>query len=354
MQLGGGCASGTLYSAGGGNTRMLLTLLAFIAGSVVGAVHQPWWSAMPAIKPISLVTVFGVTAALAVNFAVFGLLTLTTVTVERKRHGRVGDDRGRKASSFPGGPMAACRRCRGIGRCQYRDAVAVRPSLGRHVRVRLVGLPRVDGTRRGRGGVALLVGPCAGGNTPRANRVRCDVDDERRHHAGCAGRGRLVGTVRSRLASIAAIGSRGHRRRTDARVRCAHRVRLQHRGVFQRHRFGKRPWLGVARRRLRRQRRRHAPPSILRGRKDTKDTKEDLAARGESPTAFGRRCIPADCVAPPSNIPDILGRRALSAGRLAALGATPDFHHGLLGHFALCPLYPLCPMRSTNYARRRF
>jgi hypothetical protein len=55
-----------------------------------------------------------------------------------------------------------------------------------------------------------------------------------------------------------------------------------------------------------------------------------LAARGETPAAFGRRCIPADCVAPPSNIPDILSRRALSAGRLAALGATLDFHHGLL------------------------
>src|SRR5436309_11581586 len=68
------------------------------------------------------------------------------------------------------------------------------------------------------------------------------------------------------------------------------------------------------------------------------------AARGESPAAFGRRCIPApphgaqsapwgpraDCVAPPSNIPDILSRRALSAGRLAGLGATLDFHHGLL------------------------
>src|SRR5438046_536243 len=56
----------------------------------------------------------------------------------------------------------------------------------------------------------------------------------------------------------------------------------------------------------------------------------ELAARGETPAAFGRRCIPADCVAPPSNIPDILGRRALSSGRLAALGATLDFHHGLL------------------------
>src|SRR5205085_10937553 len=34
-------------------------------------------------------------------------------------------------------------------------------------------------------------------------------------------------------------------------------------------------------------------------------------------------------VAPPSNIPDILGRRALPAGRLTVLGATMDLHHGL-------------------------
>ena len=56
-----------------------------------------------------------------------------------------------------------------------------------------------------------------------------------------------------------------------------------------------------------------------------------LAARGESPAAFGRRCIPPGCVAPRSNTPGILARRALPAGRIAALDATPDFHHGLLG-----------------------
>ncbi len=55
-----------------------------------------------------------------------------------------------------------------------------------------------------------------------------------------------------------------------------------------------------------------------------------LAASGADPAAFDRRCIPADCVAPPSHIPDILSRRALSAGRLAGLGATLDLHHGLL------------------------
>src|SRR6266705_4010872 len=80
-----------------------------------------------------------------------------------------------------------------------------------------------------------------------------------------------------------------------------------------------------------------------------------LAARGESLAAFGApsaaaalgtpfdgRCIPAPpqrgcrvgdpgggCVAPPSNTGGILSRRALPAGRLARLGATPDFHHGL-------------------------
>ena len=43
------------------------------------------------------------------------------------------------------------------------------------------------------------------------------------------------------------------------------------------------------------------------------------------------RCILAACVAPPSNAGGILGRRALPARCLTRLGATPDFHHVLLG-----------------------
>jgi hypothetical protein len=35
-------------------------------------------------------------------------------------------------------------------------------------------------------------------------------------------------------------------------------------------------------------------------------------------------------VAPPANIPDILGGRALPAGRLAVLGATMALHQGPL------------------------
>ena len=56
-----------------------------------------------------------------------------------------------------------------------------------------------------------------------------------------------------------------------------------------------------------------------------------LAARGERPAAFDRRCIPADGVAPRSRTAGIFPRRALSAGRIASLGATRDVHHGLLG-----------------------
>ena len=54
-----------------------------------------------------------------------------------------------------------------------------------------------------------------------------------------------------------------------------------------------------------------------------------LAARGDG-AAFDGRCIPAGGVTPPLNTPGIRGRRALPAGRLARLGATPAFHHGLL------------------------
>jgi uncharacterized membrane protein YedE/YeeE len=92
MQLGGGCASGTLYSAGGGSTRMFVTLLAFIAGSVIGAAHMPWWTATPALKPISLVTTFGAWTGLAISLTLLGLLAAITIIVERARHGRLVAD----------------------------------------------------------------------------------------------------------------------------------------------------------------------------------------------------------------------------------------------------------------------
>jgi uncharacterized membrane protein YedE/YeeE len=89
MQLGGGCASGTLYTSGGGNTRMLVTLAAFIFGSTVGAAHLPWWQATPNIGPISLIKSIGWIPGLALSLVVFAAIAGITVWAERRRHGKL-------------------------------------------------------------------------------------------------------------------------------------------------------------------------------------------------------------------------------------------------------------------------
>jgi uncharacterized membrane protein YedE/YeeE len=89
MQLGGGCASGTLYTAGGGSVRMLVTLAAFIAGSVVGVRHMPIWEKAPALKPISLISQYGALTALAMSLILFGAIAMLTIVIERRRHGRL-------------------------------------------------------------------------------------------------------------------------------------------------------------------------------------------------------------------------------------------------------------------------
>lgn len=89
MQLGGGCASGTLYTVGGGSTRMIVTLLAFIAGSVIATAHMPFWTSLPQLKPVSLVKTLGLAPALLLNWIVFAAIAAITVVVEKRRHGRL-------------------------------------------------------------------------------------------------------------------------------------------------------------------------------------------------------------------------------------------------------------------------
>jgi len=87
MQMGGGCASGTLFAVGGGNTRMIITLLFFIIGSVIGAYTFGWWSAWPAFTPFSMVKAWGLWPALLANLAAFAAIFWLTSIAERKRHG---------------------------------------------------------------------------------------------------------------------------------------------------------------------------------------------------------------------------------------------------------------------------
>lgn len=89
MQLGGGCASGTLYTVGGGSARMIVTLIFFCLGSVIATSHLDWWFNLPHLAPISMVEQFGVLPALMLNFILFAVIALITIRLEKKRHGRL-------------------------------------------------------------------------------------------------------------------------------------------------------------------------------------------------------------------------------------------------------------------------
>jgi uncharacterized protein len=93
MQLGGGCASGTLFTAGGGNMRMLITLAAFIAGSVLGTWQWSMWQGVPGIAPFSLAENFGPTGGILISIALFSAVWFATTVYERKRHGDLKSDR---------------------------------------------------------------------------------------------------------------------------------------------------------------------------------------------------------------------------------------------------------------------
>lgn len=88
MQLGNGCASGTLYTLGGGSTRMVVTLAFFIAGSLAATHHLHWWLAQPALAPFSMVRAFGLWPALALNLGVFATIAALSWHVERRAHSR--------------------------------------------------------------------------------------------------------------------------------------------------------------------------------------------------------------------------------------------------------------------------
>ncbi len=87
MQLGGGCASGTLFTVGGGSTRMVIVLAFFIAGSVIATAHWDFWRAMPRMGGVSLTKELGVMGALGAMAAVFGAIWAFTVWLERRAHG---------------------------------------------------------------------------------------------------------------------------------------------------------------------------------------------------------------------------------------------------------------------------
>ncbi len=100
MQLGGGCASGTLFTAAGGSTRMVLTLVAFVAGSVIATHHlvEVWYPLGPrlgieSLPGTSLIALFGPLGGLLVLGGGLAAIWLVSAALERRAHGRLLPER---------------------------------------------------------------------------------------------------------------------------------------------------------------------------------------------------------------------------------------------------------------------
>jgi len=76
MQLGGGCASGTLFTAGGGNARMVLVLIFFCLGCFWATFDLGWWRALPELGSISLAGAWGWPMALMAQGLVLGAVLI--------------------------------------------------------------------------------------------------------------------------------------------------------------------------------------------------------------------------------------------------------------------------------------
>jgi len=74
MQLAGGCGSGTLYVAGGGQPRMLLVLAAFCGGGWWASLHMDFWARLPAPEALAMGDALGWPLAVGLQLAVLGAL----------------------------------------------------------------------------------------------------------------------------------------------------------------------------------------------------------------------------------------------------------------------------------------
>ncbi len=100
MQLGGGCGSGTLYTLGGGNSRMLITLIFFILGSLLGTLHLPWWLSLPSLGIISLSTYMSTIQTIIVQWIMLGFIAFITIYYEKRRNKEISKIYSKPDKSF--------------------------------------------------------------------------------------------------------------------------------------------------------------------------------------------------------------------------------------------------------------
>ncbi|MEU5836789.1 YeeE/YedE family protein [Streptomyces diacarni] len=86
MQLGGACASGTLFAVGSGQSTIVLTLGGFVLGSTLAAWQYGLWSDLPAVDPVLFSDHLGWTGSLAVTLVLLALVVLVSRRVQARRN----------------------------------------------------------------------------------------------------------------------------------------------------------------------------------------------------------------------------------------------------------------------------
>lgn len=87
MQIGGSCASGTLFAVGSGQTAIIYTLGGFILGSVGSVLASGWIAALQQIGPtVSFAnTPLGYPGALLISLLIIGTVVGVSLLVQRRR-----------------------------------------------------------------------------------------------------------------------------------------------------------------------------------------------------------------------------------------------------------------------------
>lgn len=85
MQLGGACASGTLFAVGAGQSAIVLTLAGFIAGSVAYTWAFPIFDGWPALPPVVLADHVGWPGSWLITVVALAAIVAITHVVQKRR-----------------------------------------------------------------------------------------------------------------------------------------------------------------------------------------------------------------------------------------------------------------------------
>ncbi|MFQ3229741.1 YeeE/YedE family protein [Reinekea sp.] len=90
MQLGGACGSGTLFTVGSGNLRMLITLFFFVVGAFWGSMNHTWWMTLPAAPSVVLYDMLGPWLAIVAQLIIISALWWWFGKREKRLTGNTG------------------------------------------------------------------------------------------------------------------------------------------------------------------------------------------------------------------------------------------------------------------------